>query len=476
MAELDHDEIQKILEHTLSEKIEIIVYTDLSDQKQSNIGLEDAFTSKADQTIVRGEKMMVYFNGDHQHLREQIRRGIANIYMNSILFGSSLQEIVQNALLLNLPPWFLEGITAYAGSEWNYLIDDELRDLWSTEKYRDFEKLAQDHPRVAGHSLWHYVERTFGSATIANIIYLTRISRNLENSFLFITGVSYATIKDNWLVYYENNYSGEQAHFTSTADLNKQELKNKKGIPVSDYKISPDGKRVAYIVNDRGRSKIIIREMSDGSEKILFKSGTKNIFQEPDYDYPLICWHPSYEELTILYEKRDVVKLRTMDLRNDTYEEEDLTSNFQRVYSIDYIRPKEYLVSAATDGYVDLYVYKAENRHHTRITEDFYNELEATVIEYQGSAAVLFKSNRSELVIEKNKLDTILPLDKYDLFLLKGLDKDSEMIRLTATPQVNEQQPFMSGEGKVVFLSEKNGINNAYELDISTGQTTSLKQ
>ena len=39
MAELDHEEIQKILEHTLGEKIEIIVYTDLSDLKQANICL-----------------------------------------------------------------------------------------------------------------------------------------------------------------------------------------------------------------------------------------------------------------------------------------------------------------------------------------------------------------------------------------------------------------------------------------------------
>ena len=474
MAELDHDEIQKILEHTLSEKIEIVVYTDLSDQKQSNIGLEESFISKNDQTIVSGEKMMVYFNGDHQHLREQIRRGVATIYMNSILFGTSLQEIVQNALLLNLPPWFLEGISAYAGSEWDYLIDDELRDLWSSEEFKDFEKLAEIHPRVAGHSMWHYIEKTFGSAAIANIIYLARISRSLENSFLFITGVSYSNIKLNWLVFYDKNYATENSQLTHTADLNKVQLKNKKGIPISDFKLSPDGKNLAYIVHDKGRSKVIIRNMDDGSEQVLFKSGTKNILQETDYSYPLICWHPSYPELTVLYEKRDVVILRTIDLRNATFEEEDLTTNFQRVYSIDYIRPKEYLVSASTDGYVDLYVYKAENRHHTRITEDFYSELDATVVEYEGRPAVLFKSNRADLVIEKNKLDTILPLDNFDLFLLKGLDDDSEMIRLTTTPYVSEQQPLMHKDNKVVFLSAKNGILNTYQLDIETGKQIAL--
>ena len=82
MAELDHNEIQKVLEHTLSDKIEIIVYTDLSDLKQSNIGLEDAFTSQNDQVVVQGDKMMVYFDGNHKNLRKQIRQGVAHIYLN----------------------------------------------------------------------------------------------------------------------------------------------------------------------------------------------------------------------------------------------------------------------------------------------------------------------------------------------------------------------------------------------------------
>ena len=77
LAELDHEEIQKILEHTLSRKIEIIVYTDLTDLKQSNIGLDQAFTNKEKTTKVDGSKILVYFNGDHQLLRSQIRKGIS---------------------------------------------------------------------------------------------------------------------------------------------------------------------------------------------------------------------------------------------------------------------------------------------------------------------------------------------------------------------------------------------------------------
>ena len=474
IAEVDHEDIQRTLEHTLSEKIEIIVYTDISDLKQSNIGDEEAFNSANDFTVIRGDKMLVYFNGDHHHLRRQIRRGIANIYLNSVLYGTNLQEIVQNALLLNLDAWFTEGVVAYAGSDWDHEIDDELRDLLSKEKYRDFEKMADDHPRVAGQSMWKFIEHSFGSATIANVIYLTRISRNLENSFLFVTGVEFDVLEQNWLTFYINRYALEIDKLTATDDLNQLKLKNKKGVPISMYRISPDGDYMAYVVNDRGRTKVINRNLATGEEQTLMKMGTKNFFQETDFYYPLIAWHPSYPELSILHEHRDVVKLRVIDIKNDSYEETDFTTNFQRVYSLDYLKNEEYIVSASTDGYTDLYHYKAENRHHSRITHDFYDDLDASVITHEGQPAILFRSNRTSTSLATTKLDTILPLEKYDLFMLEGIDKSAQLTQLTFTFDHDELQPFQDSPNSVVYLSEKSGIINAYRLDLDTGLSSTL--
>lgn len=134
LAELDHDEIQQILEHRINDKIEIIVYLDLTDLKQSNIGYEETFLNSTGKTKIVGNKMFVHFDGNHQNLRKTIREGIASVYINSILLGSNLQEIVQNAILLNLPDWFREGLISYIGTEWDYEIDDELRDILAQKK------------------------------------------------------------------------------------------------------------------------------------------------------------------------------------------------------------------------------------------------------------------------------------------------------------------------------------------------------
>ncbi|HHS95450.1 MAG TPA: hypothetical protein ENJ45_02590, partial [Phaeodactylibacter sp.] len=52
LAELDYEYIQSILEHSINHKIEIIVYTDITDLKQSNMGTEETFVNTGGQTKI----------------------------------------------------------------------------------------------------------------------------------------------------------------------------------------------------------------------------------------------------------------------------------------------------------------------------------------------------------------------------------------------------------------------------------------
>lgn len=145
-AELDFPEIQRLLEYQPNEKIEMLVFSDITDLKQSNIEESDVLMTQPEETKVVGNKIFVHFNGDHQRLRAQVREGTAGVLLNSMLFGSSLQEIVSNAVLLNLPPWFTQGLTAYCGEAWNPELDNQLRDLLLTDRIK---KLRPTRERIS---------------------------------------------------------------------------------------------------------------------------------------------------------------------------------------------------------------------------------------------------------------------------------------------------------------------------------------
>ncbi len=466
MAEMDHDEIQRVLEHRINDKIEIIVYLDISDLKQSNIGTEDTFTSNTGETKIVGNKMFVYFDGNHLNLRQKIREGLATVYFNNMLFGSNIQEIIQNALLLNLPEWYKSGIVAYAASAWNAQNEGELRDLWYLfPDNNKFEKLAAEYPKIAGQSFWFFIEQQYGKSTISNLLYLTKISRSITNSFQYILNATPEALELEWADFYTSYFAAEKDAFTKNPNEKPITLLDKsikKGIPVSQISINPQGNMLMYVVNDLGKFKIIVKDLKSDTEQTIFKYGFKNIFQETDYNYPLIAWHPDKPELTYVYEHKDKIYL----VRHNTATGESISQlipeEFQRIYSLDYIDDTDYVFSASTEGWSDLYRYLSKRRNTIRLTEDFYDDLDAKYTIWQGQKGILFSSNRQTDSIYTLRFDTILPLNTFDIFFLP--DDSKKAIRITDTPYSNERQPGMYHGDHVLFLGDQSGIINTYTI------------
>ncbi|MEM9919714.1 MAG: hypothetical protein AAF990_16575 [Bacteroidota bacterium] len=459
MAEMDYDAIQNILEHRMNDRIEVIVYKDLTDLKQSNIGSEETFVNTGGQTKIVGNKIFVYFNGDHTHLRKQLREGIANVYMNAMLFGSSLQEIVQNAVMLNLPEWFKEGLVAYVGEEWNTEIDNQLRDFILRKEYKDFDALALDHPRLAGHSMWYYISQHYGRSTVSNLLYLTRINRSTESGFLYVLGTSYRRTTQNWKDYFEKRYAKEtELMVDHTAE--KVKFKNKRKKPVTTLKLSPDGQKLVYVTNEIGKYKVYLQNLQTGKREVIHKGGFRNPFQATDYEYPLIAWSPNNFELVIVYEKQDIVRTLRYDLNTKKAVKDVIPNQFHRIYSVDFIDPNNLVFSAAVRGLSDIYIYSLLNRQTRRITSDFWDDLDATVVNLDGRKGILFASNRPDTLMGIQKLDTILPLNNFDLFFYDYYAGEQELSRVTRTPNANERSPVAIDTTWFAYRSDESGIYN----------------
>jgi hypothetical protein len=470
MAEYYHDEIVDVLEHRMNDKIHIVIYLDLSDLNQSNIGNDDTWTSRSGETKIVGNKMFVYFDGNHQNLRTQLKEGIASVYLSSMLFGSNFQEIVQNAVLLHLPEWYKRGIISYAGSNWDLEIEDELRDLWSrNEDYREFKKLANDHPRVAGHAMWYFISQYYSPSAIPNILYLTKIARDLEESFVYVLSESEETVYRDWENYFQSYFEEEKNRYNVFEESNRIDLKNKDYVPVSKMRVSPNGRFLAYSYNNIGQYRIVIREIDTGAEKTIFKFGYKNALQETDYNYPVFAWHQNSQELILAYENRDDIKLRKVNLADGEYIEQVIPTNIQRIYEIDFIDEDTYLFNASTIGYSDLYIYEPVKRVISNLTNDFYDDLDARIAEFRGRKGVLFSSNRPSTLLADLEMDTILPLDNFDLFFF---DLSTESIeQLTETENQSERFPMIAdNEDRLVYINDASGIRNTFSTDPFSGR------
>lgn len=460
LAEYDFPAVQQLLEHQPTEKIEMLVFSDMTDLKQSNIGEDDVFMMQTGETKVIGNKIFVFFDGDHRHLRAQIKEGVAGVLLNSMLYGANLQEIVSNAVLLNLPSWYTSGLTAFSGEEWTAAHDDKLRDLMQSGRYKTFDRLAREHPRFAGQAFWYYISLHFGRGTISNLLYLTRINRSVDNGFFYVLGSGYRRTTDAMLDYYKKRYLEEAKGLKTPEEAGMIVVKNRKKLPLYHLKISPDGKKIAWASNDLGKWKVYVYDIETGKRKRMAKGGSRNALQSTDYNYPQIAWNPDNQHLAILSELRDVPRLIMVDLATGKKELSELSPEFQRVFSIDFVSPTELVLSAAVRGYSDLFIYRTITRQTDRITNDFWDDLDASVLTLDGRKSLIFSSNRLTDTLATEKLDTILPVGQFDIFLYDLESRSPEMVRLTDTPLSDERVGTGIDSAHFVFLSDASGIWN----------------
>jgi hypothetical protein len=459
MAEYDFEYIQSILEHRVNDKLEIIVYTDVTDLKQSNIGNEEAFTNLTGQTKIVGNKIFVYFNGDHTNLRQQIREGIASVYLEAMLFGANLQEIVQNAVMLNLPDWFKQGLAAYLGAPWNTELDNQLRDAILDEDFKNFEVFADENPKLAGQALWYFIGENFGLSTVSNLLYLTRINRSIESGFLYVLGSPYEVVIRDWAMHFTARYKGEESA-RDTIQGQALKFKNKRKLPLTQLKMSPNGQKIVYATNEIGKYKVYLQDVNTGERQVIFKSGFRNAFQTTDYNYPLISWSPNGQELAILYEKRDIPKLMLYNTITKKKEVTDLASDYQRVYSIDFVNTYTLVFSATVGGFSDLFLYYTKTRQSERITRDFYDDLDASYVNIGNKRGILFASNRQDSMLATLRMDTILPMENFDIYYYDLETKNPELVRVTHTPFANERQPMALDTTHFSYLTDWSGVFN----------------
>ncbi|MGB4849711.1 MAG: BamA/TamA family outer membrane protein, partial [Saprospiraceae bacterium] len=458
MAELDNPSIQNVLEHKMNDKIELIVYLDLTDMKQSNLGIGEQFLSQGGITKVVENKVFLYFNGDHNALRKSLREGIASVYINSMLHGNNLQEIVQNAVLLNLPDWFQEGLVSYMGEEWSPKLDSRLKDYFTSPKKqkKDFARLAKTDPQLAGHAMWNFLANYYGRASISNILYLTRINRSLENGLLYVLGIDSKELNRQWQDYYEKKYNlrtEAQSSFRNDLDLSKQKL----NVPIGRMRLSPHGNQLAYSLNDHGRIKVVLYDMHSGEKQMLFRYGVRNFEQESDPNYPALAWKKEGNELTMIFERKDVIYQRTFDFDSGSVHSDKVSPEYQRIYDVDYWSDDTLVLAASTDGLADLYLYIPSTRESIRLTDDFYDDLDASVVSLQDQRYVLFSSNRRDETLRKMELDSILPIGPFDLYLLSYHSGQGALRRLTFTTGESERQARIAGQDKLICLTDRNG-------------------
>lgn len=459
-AKTQMESVERLFDYSFDGKVQFICYNKHSDFKQSNIGLstEEQYNTGG-VTRIAGSKIILYFEGDHNKLDAQIRAGLAEVLIDQMMYGGNVREMLKNNSLLNLPEWYTKGLIDYVANDWSSDIDNRVKDGVLSKKYKNINRLEGTDAVIGGHALWKHIADNYGEAVISNLLYMTKVSRNIDNSALFVLGISIKNLWNDCYQTYQKKYAESDA--TKTQPPTLALLKKPKASRIySQLKVSPDGNYVLYTTNELGQYKIWLYDIQSQKSKRILKSGVK-IDRITDHSFPLLAWHPSGNIFSYIEERKSYLVLTTYELETKEKTERNITG-FEKILDYSYNDDgKKFVMSAVKKGQTDIYIFTAASSAYDQITKDIYDDLTPRFV--HNSKEIVFASNRPADTLffdPKRKYED--PLPHKDLFVFDNVTKSPVLKRVTNTPGIDEMYPADYDSTHISYLSDLNGIRNRY--------------
>ncbi len=447
---------------SLDRKIKFIVFNTLNDMKQTNIGLihDGSSVEEGGLNTVLQYKALLYFDGDYPDFETEVRKGIAGILYNQLASGSqsAVHQMLTTSSKVEVPEWFEKGYISYVSEPWNTDFDNRLRDGILSGFYKRPSDLEKKDALIAGYSVWRYVALKYGRVAVNNIVRMTALAGSLDKGFRNVIGIKYKQLRKDWWQFYLKEFSATEGK--GTLPTHALPIKDKSFVRLLQPVPGPTGTNLAYVRNLSGKYKIMLYDFRTKKSRKIFKKG--QVIETPvDYRYPLLAWHPSGQVLAFVIEVKGLPWLYFYDIRKKRMTKLLLT-DVQKVLSLSYSEDGRLLVmSAMQNGSSDIFVFNVAARSFEKITNDNASDFHPVFVNHDRQ--ILFSSNRlnDTLDLKPNPEDTLFS-HQFDLFLYDYRRNNPVLKRLTHTPWTNETQPEPYGPKAFRYLSDANGIRNAW--------------
>jgi hypothetical protein len=454
------DEIEDYFDYTLEKRMIFVIYNKNNEYRQSNIGLvtfdEDTYNTGGFSRIINN-KVMLYFEGDHVSYQKQIAASITEVIIKEMLYNADFKDRISSSSVIYMPDWYFKGLINYVSFGWDFDVENRVKDGIKSGKYKNINHLEFDDAIYAGQSFWRFIARKYGDNLIPNIIYLTKVYKNIDDGFLYVLGIKLKDLLKEWKEYYNEEYSADR----NLPDVSDSIIRKSRNEQIyQQVKISPDKKFLTFVTNDWGRKRIWLYNQSTGKVRAIFRAEPK-YEHKTDNTYPVISWHPSSRILTFINEEKAGMVIyfyrtdeKKTEKRNFLY--------FDKILDFSYApEGSRIILSAVKDGVTDIYIHTVASGTNEQITRDVADDLNPSFLQGSGGE-ILFSSNR----LSDTLSNTGDPFEKlsptFDLFTYNTGKKNNLLVRLSEDQYVSRYQATGTTGNAISYIGDNNGVLNRY--------------
>jgi len=461
--ESEFDKLTQMIGYVAYTKPKIYIYNSPEEALQSNLNLNSQKYTEDGQTKFTRLIAEVSYKGRVDQFKEDIIYSTSKVIIREMLYGASVADAFQANLVNDFPQWYTDGAALYLAKGWSREMDDFIRTYLKENKNPKILNLTGIEAGLVGQSIWNYISEKYGRRYVSSILNLSRINRNEENSIANTIGVNAKVFFDDWKNYYLKINEPVYASFKNVSPESAlAKTSSRVDGAISDVKFSPDGLLLGYVLNNSGKFKVIVRDLSSGSEQTIFQGGASYDELTPNLSSPIIAWRDS-ANLAIASFKRGFTTLRLRSI-DGTNQDKIFLRNITQILSLDFNESgRNMVLSAISNGKTDIYSLNVRGQGK-RLTNDIFDDLNPTFL---NDSVIVYASNYIELpdsVLTATPDINILP-NQYNLFKMEVLKDTTILTKLTNSNSKNTH-PRKVNSNTLLFLSDLSGITNLMRFNI----------
>ena len=463
--EAEFDRITDLIGYPPYLKTKVFLYNSVTDLQQSNMGILGKQFHVGGETEFIKPYVEIAHPGTLDGFKQELVQKVTDLMIHEMMFGGSLKDMFQNAVLLNLPEWFIDGVSLYVAKGWNAEMDDYARQMVQSKQVNRALKVTGTEAALVGQSIWNYIAEKYGKASVANILNYTRVIRNEQKSIYITLGIPFKQLMADWKRFYGEDQQRVNASYINPSDTLRLTPRHRKSLVYTTLKISPDGKNIAYAENDRGKYTVIVKSLETGRETPILSDGNKVFRQTVDISLPLLSWADGHTlgVIGVRYGQH-IFWLYDLTTRSKIPRQLDRFSNIRSLNFSENGRLA--VISGDMDGQNDLFLISTRRDRTRRLTNDIFDDFDPSFI--PGSNTLIFSSNRTVDTVNTIRRDFGKVSTNYNLFTF-NLDTTTNVVTRITNTLSTDYAPKAVSENIIYYLSDQRGIVNLFKFNRETG-------
>lgn len=461
-------EVQSHWRYRITDRIALVIYNSKNDFQQTNVVGEYLPEGVGGVTELYKNRVTVPFEGDWEKFRHVIHHELVHAVLNDKFYGGSIQALVSNNVRFFLPIWMNEGLAEFE-SQNGYDIETDMfiRDAVMGENLPPLERLGGYWAYRGGQAFYWYVEQTYGRDKIGELLNRAKATGDLNAAFRGAFGKDVAEFSEQWAYDLKKIYWPDIADKKRPRDFALRLTDHRKDDSYfnTSPSLSPGGDKLAYISDRDGYRSIYVLDVNSPRQIRKLIQGEENVdFEELHLLTPSIAWSPDGRHISVAVKSKGRDAIYIIDVVDG--DQKRLIFDLDAIYSVDWSPDGSKLAFQGIHGdQADIYTYDIESEELANLTDDIFSDQEPNWS--PDGRTIYFVSDRRDNPIRQANRNNFLVWN-YDYHARDIYTIDAGTLalnRISYSESVVENSPTPGPDGKLMFLSDENGIFNVYVLD-----------